>query len=214
MASQSGPGGPWPTGARLRVLAPRWTSACGRHRRHHPHPDLHRRRFAAVLCVCLLARLLHRATPLFCTSVLPLRSLVRYLSRLGSRSDRKRRCCGVCVLVSRASCRLPTRSAAMSSAVRFSIKPKLHHNYITTTSQLHQNYIGLHITTTSHLHHNYITTTSQLHHNYTSLHIAIKRRMTSAIYIKAPPPSALQRPFASASGRAIRSDDNTATHPA
>ena len=71
-------------------------------------------------------------------SVLPLRSLVRYLSRLGSRSDRKRRCCGVCILVSRASCRLPTRSAAMSSAVRFSITPKQHHNYITTTSQLHQ----------------------------------------------------------------------------
>ena len=71
-------------------------------------------------------------------SVLPLRSLVRYLSRLGSRSDRKRRCCGVCILVSRASCRLPTRSAAMSSAVRFSITPKLHQNYIKTTSKLHQ----------------------------------------------------------------------------
>ena len=71
-------------------------------------------------------------------SVLPLRSLVRYLSRLGLRSDRKRRCCDVCILVSRASCRLPTRSAAMSSAVRFSITPKLHHNYIITTSQPHQ----------------------------------------------------------------------------
>jgi len=55
------------------------------------------------------------------------------------------------------------------------------------------NYTSLHITTTSQLHHNYtslhITTTSQLHHNYTSLHIKMKRRITPAIYIKAPPPS-------------------------
>ena len=95
-------------------------------------------------------------------SLLPLRSLVRYLSRLGPRSDRKRRCCGVCILVSRASYRLPARSAAMSSAVRFSITPKPHHNYI----QLHQPSYHNYITTTSQLHHNYITTTSQLHHNY------------------------------------------------
>ena len=112
--------------------------------------------FCGCVCVCLLT------PPSSHFSVLPLRSLVRYLSRLGSRSDRKRRCCSVCIFVSRASCRLPARSAAMSSAVRFSITPKLHHNYIITTPQLHQP-SHLHITTTSQLHHNYITTTSQPH---------------------------------------------------
>ena len=62
-------------------------------------------------------------------------------------------------------------------------------NYTKTTSQLHHNYITTTSAFTSQLHHNHTTTTSQLHHNYTSLHIAIKRRITSAIYIKAPPPS-------------------------
>ena len=87
-------------------------------------------------------------------------------------------CARCCILVSRASCRLPARSAAMSSAVLFSVTPQLHRNYITTTSQLHQP-----------SHHNYITTTLQLHHNYASLHNAIKRSITPTIYIKAPPPS-------------------------
>ena len=63
-------------------------------------------------------------------------------------------------------------------------------NYTKTTSQLHRNYIATTPAFTS-SHHNYTTTTPQLHRNYTSLHIAIKYRITSAIYIKAPPTTPL-----------------------